>query len=41
MKCENNMPLLIENFEWLKISESSFSFWNNEEDAYYDEVEDE
>ena len=27
-----------ENKDWLKLSESSFIFWDNEEDAYYDDL---
>ena len=27
-----------ENKDWLKLSESSFMFWDNEEDAYYDNL---
>ena len=26
------------NKDWLKLSESAFEFWDNEEDAYYDEL---
>ncbi len=27
-----------EDFGWLKLSESTFAFWENEEDAIYDEL---
>ena len=27
-----------ENKNWLKLSESAFEFWDNEEDAYYDDL---
>ncbi|MBE9592674.1 MAG: hypothetical protein IMF19_04270, partial [Proteobacteria bacterium] len=27
-----------ENKDWLKLSESAFEFWDNEEDAYYDNL---
>jgi hypothetical protein len=27
-----------ENMDWLKLSETAFVFWDNEEDAYYDEL---
>jgi hypothetical protein len=27
-----------ENMDWLKLSESAFVFWDNEEDAYYDNL---
>ena len=27
-----------ENKNWLKLSESAFKFWDNEEDAYYDDL---
>ncbi len=27
-----------EDFGWLKLSESVFAFWENEEDAIYDEL---
>lgn len=27
-----------ENRDWLKLSETAFVFWDNEEDAYYDEL---
>lgn len=27
-----------ENKNWLKLSESAFGFWDNEEDAYYDDL---
>jgi len=27
-----------ENKDWLKLSETAFEFWDNEEDAYYDEL---
>lgn len=26
------------NKDWLKLSESAFEFWDNEEDAYYDDL---
>jgi len=28
-----------ENKDWLKLSERAFEFWDNEEDAYYDDIE--
>jgi predicted DNA-binding antitoxin AbrB/MazE fold protein len=27
-----------ENKDWLKLSETAFKFWDNEEDAYYDDL---
>jgi len=27
-----------EDYGWLKLSESAFAFWENEEDAIYDEL---
>lgn len=27
-----------EDFGWLKVAESSFEFWNNDEDAIYDKL---
>jgi hypothetical protein len=27
-----------ENRDWLKLSETAFVFWDNEEDAYYDDL---
>ncbi len=27
-----------ENKDWLKLSESALKFWDNEEDAYYDDL---
>jgi hypothetical protein len=27
-----------EDMDWLKLSESAFVFWDNEEDAYYDDL---
>jgi hypothetical protein len=27
-----------EEFGWLKLSESAFAFWENEEDAIYDQL---
>jgi len=27
-----------ENKDWLKLSERAFDFWDNEEDAYYDDL---
>ena len=27
-----------ENMDWLKLSESAFVFWDNEEDAYYNDL---
>jgi hypothetical protein len=27
-----------ENMDWLKLSETAFEFWDNEEDAYYDDL---
>ena len=27
-----------ENMDWLKLSETAFVFWDNEEDAYYDNL---
>jgi len=29
---------LVENLGWLRLAESSFSFWNNEEDSVYDRL---
>jgi hypothetical protein len=26
------------NKDWLRLSESAFEFWDNEEDAYYDDL---
>ena len=26
------------NKDWLKLSETAFEFWDNEEDAYYDDL---
>jgi predicted DNA-binding antitoxin AbrB/MazE fold protein len=28
----------LENKDWLKLSETAFKFWDNEEDAYYDDL---
>ncbi|HID63567.1 MAG TPA: hypothetical protein EYP49_12635 [Anaerolineae bacterium] len=28
-----------EDFDWLKLSESAFAFWKNEENAIYDELQ--
>ena len=33
---EEELRSLTENFTWLKAAEKSFEFWNNEEDAAYD-----
>ena len=42
-KATNVIVLFKEEFNdknkgWLKLSESAFKFWDNEEDAYYDEL---
>lgn len=29
---------LAENVAWLRLAESSFDFWDNEEDAIYDDI---
>ncbi len=28
----------LEDYYWLKMAESAFEFWNNEEDAIYDRL---
>lgn len=35
---EEEPQSLTENFSWLKAAEKSFGFWNNEEDAVYDNL---
>ena len=35
---EEELLSLTENFTWLKAAEKSFEFWNNEEDAVYDNL---
>ena len=35
---EAELRSLTENFTWLKAAEKSFEFWNNEEDAVYDNL---
>jgi len=35
---EEELRSLTENFAWLKAAETSFQFWNNEEDAAYDSL---
>jgi len=32
------LPELTEDPQWLKIAESGFTFWDNEEDAVYDKL---
>lgn len=33
-----SLPPDIEELAWLKLSESAFDFWDNEEDAIYDQL---
>jgi predicted DNA-binding antitoxin AbrB/MazE fold protein len=35
---EEELRSLAEGVTWLKASEKSFDFWNNEEDAVYDKL---
>lgn len=35
---EEELRNLTDNFVWLKAAEKSFEFWNNEEDAVYDNL---
>ena len=35
---EAELRSLTETFTWLKAAEKSFEFWNNEEDAVYDNL---
>jgi predicted DNA-binding antitoxin AbrB/MazE fold protein len=35
---ENELRSLAEDLEWLKASEKSFEFWDNPEDAIYDNL---
>ena len=35
---EEELRELTEDLQWLKIAESSFAFWDNEEDAVYDNL---
>ncbi len=35
---EEELRNLTENSAWLRAAESSFQFWNNEEDAAYDSL---
>jgi predicted DNA-binding antitoxin AbrB/MazE fold protein len=35
---EEELRSLTEDLDWLKASEKSVDFWNNEEDAVYDEL---
>jgi len=33
----NLLSISPEDYGWLKLAESAFEFWNNEEDAIYDQ----
>ncbi len=35
---EDELRSITENLHWLKASEKSFEFWNNPEDAVYDNL---
>jgi len=35
---EEELRSLTENSAWLKVAEESFRFWDNEEDAVYDQL---
>jgi hypothetical protein len=32
------LGISLEDYGWLKLAESSFEFWDNEEDAIYDQL---
>ncbi|MEM7111935.1 MAG: hypothetical protein AAF614_05845 [Chloroflexota bacterium] len=37
-QAETDFEYDVNSAEWLTLAESSFEFWNNDEDAYYDNL---